>query len=230
MRTLGTAGLCVAFVLSLASYGSAGEQKSSSPKQGASHGGDQDKGGGHDKDKGGGHDKDKGDCHDKDQGRCECKGTPGPPGPKGDPGPQGDPGTPGQDGKDGKDGLSAAYAFVGSNEIDITAGVDIGALTGLPAGSFVVMAKALFNGPSDTEATVDCTLGVGAMIEHSAVRLRGRGPATLPFLVPVDLISSGGGNAVLHCTSTDPHVLASEVKITAIQLDALSIVVEPVLP
>jgi hypothetical protein len=220
MKALGTAGLCVTFVLSLASYAGAGEQQSSSSKQGSSQGGNQDKGGGHD--------KDKGDCHDKDKGRCECKGIPGPPGRKGDPGPpgqDGQDGTNGTNGTDGRDGLSAAHAFIGTALTSVTPTdpaltVKIGELTDLPPGNYVVMAKAVFIG-SDTGNSVDCTLEAGVPIDRSAVKVAGSGPATVSFLAPVVL---DGGGIVLNCVGTG--MAASDVKLTAIQVDTLSVVGE----
>ena len=80
------------------------------------------------------------------------------------------------------------------------------------------MAKARFDMSDDMgEQIVDCTLAVGTTVENSAVRMTGRGTATLPFLAPVELV--GGGNAVLHCTG--PYVSASSVKMTALQVDHL---------
>jgi hypothetical protein len=92
-------------------------------------------------------------------------------------------------------------------------------LTGLPAGSFVVTAKAQFDGGGDIGATstVDCTLEVGGVTDHAGAVLPAGGIATLPFLVPVVLPS--GGSATLTCSGAS--VSATFVKITAIQIDNL---------
>jgi hypothetical protein len=133
-------------------------------------------------------------------------------------GPEGPQGLAGPEGPAGPPGINTAFAFIGSEPIDISTGADIGVLTGLPEGSFVVMAKARFDMPDDKgEQTVDCTLAVGTTVENSAVRITGRGTATLPFLAPVELV--GGGNAVLSCEG--PYVSASNVKMTALQVDKL---------
>jgi hypothetical protein len=111
-----------------------------------------------------------------------------------------------------------AFAFVGSETIDISGGRDVGVLIGLPAGKYIVMAKAQFDHDQDLpESTVECTLDVGGVPESSAVRLSSPGTATLPFLAPADL--TGVGGAILSCIGDD--VRASNVKLTAIQVDTL---------
>jgi hypothetical protein len=146
------------------------------------------------------------------------QGLPGPKGDIGDTGPKGDQGDPGEPGAPGAPGVSAAFAFVGTQTDDISGGLDIGVLTGLPAGKFILMAKAQFNLDSDLATTeVTCTLGAGDLTERSAVSLPTPGTATIPFMVPADLPSGGG--AVLNCIGA--NVFASNVKLTAIQVESL---------
>jgi hypothetical protein len=91
-------------------------------------------------------------------------------------------------------------------------------LTNLPVGSYIVMAKAQLDLDSDlTETNVLCTLAAGNVDESSSVRLPTPGSATLPLLVPADL--PGGGAVVLTCGGD--RVRASNVKITAIQVNSL---------
>jgi hypothetical protein len=88
-------------------------------------------------------------------------------------------------------------------------------LTGL-AGKFIVMAKAQFSRDQDLSAAlVECTLEAGDTSEHSAATLTSPGIATIPFLAPAEL-----NGAVLSC-SNDTDVFASNVKLTAIQVDEL---------
>jgi len=101
-------------------------------------------------------------------------------------------------------------------------------LTGLPAGKYVVTAKVQLDLDQDLSSRkVECRLDVADAPEVSTVLLSSPGIATVPFLTPADL--PAGGMAILRCYA-DPQldgsfVLASNVKMTAIQVDSL--ILEP---
>jgi hypothetical protein len=138
-------------------------------------------------------------------------------------------------GDTGPPGLSAASAFVGMVTPTLitpvtSPTVQIGELADLPPGDYIVMAKASFARPSDSTGNVrvDCTLEeVGAPpespLDSAAVRFAAQGPAQLSFLAPAQL--AGGGTVVLNCAGDT--VSASDVKLTAILIDNLSVVVQP---
>ena len=104
--------------------------------------------------------------------------------------------------------------------------MDIGVLSGLPAGQYVVSAKARFNAHSESPSFTFCTLTVsdaanegGPFTDDSAALISSPESTTLPFLAVADLPS--GGAAVLFCEGD--QVFATSVKITAIQVGSLTV-------
>jgi hypothetical protein len=102
----------------------------------------------------------------------------------------------------------------------------IGELTGLPAGQYVVTAKAQFDLLAETDSFVFCTLTLsdganqtGPFVDTSAASLNPPIRTTLPFSVAGDIPS--GGTAVLNCDGNS--AAARSVKITAIQVGSLTV-------
>ena len=91
----------------------------------------------------------------------------------------------------------------------------------LAAGNYFVVAKAQFELANDqTTALVECTLEAGGgVVDESAVQLGSPDTDTLPLSAAADL-TAGGGSVVLNCQGT--QVLASRVKLTAVQIENLS--------
>jgi hypothetical protein len=102
----------------------------------------------------------------------------------------------------------------------------IGALNGLPPGSYVISAKVQFDFLRDlSPATAVCTLTVtdatsSLEIDSSAVTLTSQTAATLPLAGSAKLPS--GADVTLDCLA--PNMVASNVKLSAVQVDTLSAV------
>ncbi len=203
--------------------------------------GDKDGKNGKDGDKDDDKDRDKDDDNDNEDDDDGCipgtpgGGTPGPPGPAGPQGPQGLQGPPGADGAQGPQGppgadgsgSSVAFAFSGLGG-DITGGVVIGALTGLPPGAYLVAAKTqlgLLGVDAGLPVLASCMLTAGgSILDQSAVSVPNVetgtiGSSTIPLLSGLDLPL--GGDVSLSCLGTD--IEASNIKLTAIQVGTLTI-------
>jgi hypothetical protein len=108
--------------------------------------------------------------------------------------------------------------------------MEIGVLSGLPAGQYVVTAKARFNAASETSSFLYCSLTVSdgdnlgePFTDQSAAVISSVGATTLPFLAAGSLLSEGA--AVLSCEGD--NVFAAAVKITAIQVGSLTVLSQP---
>jgi hypothetical protein len=162
------------------------------------------------------------------------QGFQGDPGSKGDPGEPGAPGAPGEPGAPGVDGISpAAFVLLGRlTPWDITTGgVDVGVLP-LPPGNYVVTAKVQIDGQGLGEVgppwTAYCRLDVRGdalgTTDFSEVQLATPSKTTVPLLTAAD-VSAGGGEVILNCAGDG--LSASNVKLTAIQVQPLDVVRQP---
>ena len=167
------------------------------------------------------------------KGDTGAKGDQGLQGLPGDPGQKGDQGDPGEMGAPGVDGISpAAIALLGRvTPWDITGGVDVGVLL-LPPGKYVVTAKVQIDGQGLGEPgppwTASCRLDVRGdalgTTDFSEVQLATPSKTTVPLLTAAD-VSAGGGEAILNCAGDS--LSASNVRLTAIQVQPLDVVRQP---
>jgi hypothetical protein len=133
-------------------------------------------------------------------------------------GPEGPQGPEGPEGPEGPPGTSKAFAVANEGPIDVDPAIPLGELMGLPAGDYVVMAKAQFRVGDSAETRVECTLEVGAFTDQAAVFLSSSASvATVPFLATAHL--PAGGGAVLSCLVVGDPAFATRVKLTAMLVD-----------
>jgi hypothetical protein len=173
------------------------------------------------------------------QGPLGPKGDAGPTGPQGAPGPQGDPGAPGAQGQPGPQGLPGDTGQAGPSDAyfpsglggggDVTGGKDLWHLT-LPAGDYVINAKAsLINGDTERQG-VFCELdgagfgnpGPNPPLDRSDVSLAATGDggdfATAPLLVQV-ILTDPSTTITLRCSGND--VQAENARIIATRVGEL---------
>ncbi len=103
-------------------------------------------------------------------------------------------------------------------------GSPVGELS-LSNGSYVITAKAQFDLPDDKSAArVDCELdvGTGTPADQASVLLNPGDTDILVLTAPVEVTSGG---VVLNCSGA--AVTASRVKLTAIQVDTLTVTTVP---
>jgi len=106
--------------------------------------------------------------------------------------------------------------------VDISPGIDPLATLALPAGKFVVTAKAQFNLDFESAPTVECRLEVGGVVtDQSAVQLNLSGPSGVATL-PLSGVASLSAPDVAELICQGDNVLARRVKLTAIQVETLS--------
>ena len=116
--------------------------------------------------------------------------------------------------------------FIGGDDPVVIAGLtQIGDGLELLAGEYVVAAKVQlgFDTNESDPALVECRLEAESnIVDRAAVLLQLKGPDTIPLTAPVSL--SGSGRVALLCDADSARAAsASRVKITAIQVDSLTI-------
>jgi hypothetical protein len=131
-------------------------------------------------------------------------------------------------GPTGPSGISAAFAFSDPGPIELPVAptsLTIGVLNGLVAGKYVISGKAQIDFFRDlSPSTATCTLSVTDIngtieLDASAATFSNPTTATLPFAATADLPL--GGDLTLDCVGD--RMTASRIKLTAIQVDALTV-------
>jgi hypothetical protein len=104
--------------------------------------------------------------------------------------------------------------------------VTVGALTGLPAGQHVISAKVQLSVGDATTGTATCFLlaiDVSGTVEldSSAATVPTSSVGTVPLAGVTSLAS--GGDVSLGCSADTDTIDASNIKLSAIQVDALTV-------
>lgn len=144
------------------------------------------------------------------------QGPKGVTGPKGDTGPRGD---------TGPTGPSAAYTAVNDDDVNVSSGETTLAVLSLPAGNWVINAKAVAQDMSDTAIDVQCQLASERSVFDESIagvdeNSSDLSVATIP--VQVARAFSTPTAVELQCDSDGVSAQSSYASITAIQVGTLS--------
>ncbi|HST25386.1 MAG TPA: hypothetical protein VLJ76_05310 [Gaiellaceae bacterium] len=136
-------------------------------------------------------------------------------------------GATGPKGAAGPSGTSHGYSSYGGLLDATTLGgsfVEVGALTGLPAGKYIVTARGLVEDlPNDQET--ECELvASGSDVEETLVDTFATGSPRLPFTLAAAVTLSSSGSIETDCVSNDSGGFASalDVSMTAVAVDAVN--------
>lgn len=137
-------------------------------------------------------------------------GSPGPPGPAGSPGPAGPPGP------------SNGFVFSKAGAVGVGSSSATIASLSLPAGNYLVSAKAVLLSAGPKGTTVTCKLVAGAATDQASTRL-GDGTdvnQTQALIAPAAL--SAAGSATLSCSTSGGTAEASQIAVAAVQVATLT--------
>ena len=157
------------------------------------------------------------------------KGATGPQGPKGATGAQGTQGPAGPQGPQGPQGPSGTshgYTFngwvVGSTVLDTYAKKQVGAITSLPPGTYMVTAEGSVDDLGG-DASADCVL-LGNSLDFDYTGMKTHGGSRNPFGLTAAVYVTGIGTIEVDCSSSDYQSKNSSafVNITAIPVDTLN--------
>jgi hypothetical protein len=160
------------------------------------------------------------------QGPVGPQGPAGPTGPTGPAGPQGPKGDTGPQGPAGTSGAAHAYFATDSNLIGVGHEQDIGTLSNLPAGSYLIWADVEAAGQTDT-ATIGCTLRNGSQVLNPYSGGAGLGVGTTETgSIGISGAASLASGASLHVHCANFAFSNSEaevwVNLTALRVDSLN--------
>jgi hypothetical protein len=157
------------------------------------------------------------------------KGATGPQGPKGPTGAQGIPGQKGPSGPEGPtgpSGTSHGYTFngwvVGGVTLDTYAKKQVGAITSLPPGSYMVVAEGSVEDLGG-DASADCVL-LGNTLVFDYTGIKTDGGYRNSFGLTAAVYVTGVGTIEVDCSSSDYQSKNSSafVNITAVPVDSLN--------
>ena len=136
-------------------------------------------------------------------------------------------GAAGPKGATGPSGTSHGYYAYGGLLNGTTLGgsfAKVGALTGLPAGRYVVNARGLVEDlPNDQEAECELVAG-GSDVQETLVDTFTTGSPRLPFSLAAAVTLSSSGSIETDCVSNDSggFAFALDVSMTAVAVDAVN--------
>jgi len=143
-----------------------------------------------------------------------------------------DPATPPSVDADKVDGLNstdlqtAAYSSFNDGPIVTSSGDREVIRLDVPAGSYVIMAKAWLDHNSGVELTAECTLSTGFDFDQSRVGLAANSSLMDTASVSMTVVRNfgGAGTVILSCDELafNANLSVYDAKITAIQVDSLS--------